>query len=38
MKPAGAPTPFVIDDDAAVRVAVQGVRNGAMDSIIGPIL
>jgi hypothetical protein len=38
MKPTGAPTLFVIDDDAAVRASVQGVRNAAKDSIIGPIL
>jgi hypothetical protein len=39
MKPAGAPTLFVIDDNAAVRAAVQGVvRDAAMHSMIGPIL
>ena len=38
MKPAGAPTLFVIDDNAAVRAAVQGVRDAAMDSFIEPIL
>jgi hypothetical protein len=38
MKPAGAPTLFVIEDDAAVRVAAQGVRDAAMDSMIGSIL
>jgi hypothetical protein len=37
MKPAGAPTLFVIDDNAAVRAAVQGA-DAAMDSMIGPIL
>jgi hypothetical protein len=34
MKPAGAPTLFVIDDNAAVRTAAQGVRDAAMDSMI----
>ena len=34
MTPAGAPTVFVIDDDAAVRAAIQGARNAVMDSII----
>jgi hypothetical protein len=38
MKPAGAPTLFVIDDNADVRAAAQGVRDAAMDSMIGPIL
>jgi hypothetical protein len=38
MKPAGAPTLFVIDDNAVVRAAVQGARDAAMDSMIGPIL
>jgi hypothetical protein len=39
MKPAGAPTLFVIDDDAAgVRASMQGVRDAAMDSIAEPIL
>jgi hypothetical protein len=35
MKPAGAPTLFVIDDNAVVRAAVQGVRDAAMHSMIG---
>jgi hypothetical protein len=34
----GAPAVFVIHEVAAVRAAVQGARDGAMDSIIGPIL
>jgi hypothetical protein len=34
MRPAGAPTLFVIDDDAVgVRASMQGVRNASMDSI-----
>jgi hypothetical protein len=27
MKPAGAPTLFVMDDNASVRAAVQGARR-----------
>jgi hypothetical protein len=33
MKPASAPTLFVIDDDAAVRAVVQGVRDAAMTQL-----
>jgi hypothetical protein len=38
MKPAGAPTLFVIDENAAVRAAVQKLRDAAMDSMIESIL
>jgi hypothetical protein len=38
MKPAGAPTLFVIDDNAAVHAAVEEVRDAAMNSMIGSIL
>jgi hypothetical protein len=37
MKPAGAATLFVVDDDAAAPAAVQGARGAGMDSFIGPI-
>jgi hypothetical protein len=33
MKPASARTLFVIDDDAAVRAVVQGVRDAAMTQL-----
>jgi len=29
MRPAGAPTVFVIDDDAAVRASIQGLLKGS---------
>jgi hypothetical protein len=38
MKPGGATALFLFDDDAAARAAVQGARDAAMDSIVGPIL
>jgi hypothetical protein len=38
MKPAGATTPFVFDDDAAARAAVQDARDAAMNSSIALIL
>jgi hypothetical protein len=34
----GAPALFVIHKVAAVRAAIQGARDAAMDSIIRPIL
>jgi hypothetical protein len=34
----GAPAVFVIHEVAAVRAAIQGAREAAIDSIIGPIL
>jgi len=33
MRPTGAPTLFVIDDDAAVRAVVQGVPDAAMTQL-----
>ena len=38
MKPAGATTLFVFDDDASARAAVQDARDAAMNSSIPPIL
>ena len=38
MTPTGDPTVFVIDNDAAVHAPIQGARDAAMDSIIGPTL
>jgi hypothetical protein len=34
----GAPAVFVIHEGAAVRAAIQGARDAAMDSLIRPIL